>query len=94
MEEQQLPGALPLDMKTRFMYWILMQGLGVVVLSAWLFITHRENIEQREQNALCNQQVVEIYQAQNKELITILADIRDYLKEERPGSRIKTIYAK
>lgn len=82
-------------MKTRFVYWLLMQGLGVVVLAAWLFLEHRDNREQRTQNALCNQKVVEIYQAQNQELISILADIRDYIKEERrPDIRVKTALRK
>ena len=44
---QDTPEIPLLDMKTRAIYWLLMQGLGVVVLSvvAWLLWQRQERFE-------------------------------------------------
>jgi hypothetical protein len=77
-----------LNMKSRIVYFLMMQGLGVVVLSAWLYLSYQDSKEQRTQNAACNQHIIEIYQAQNQQLIDILAEIRDYIK---PNQRIEPV---
>lgn len=68
-----------LDMKTRLVYWLLMQGLGVVVLCATSYLFWTESRQYREESKACNEQMIQIYQDQNQKLIEILGEIRDHL---------------
>jgi hypothetical protein len=73
------PNSPPVDMKTRLVYWLTMQGLGVVALAVFCYVQWQDSRQYREETKACNAEMVRIYQAQNERLIEVLADIRDYM---------------
>jgi hypothetical protein len=73
-----------LDMKGRIIYWLLMQGLGVAVLAAWIYIQHTELRDYKASVRNCNEQLIQAYQEQNKNLIQALEDINHTLDKLQP----------
>jgi hypothetical protein len=68
-----------LDMKGRILYWILMQGLGVAVLAAWVWLQQMELRDYKASVRNCNEQLIQAYQEQNVKLINALEDINHTL---------------
>lgn len=65
-----------LDMKWRLIYWLVMQGLGVVVMAVGLYVLYQERREERRQASACNERLQELYAEQ----VEIIRDLRDYIK--------------
>jgi hypothetical protein len=76
-----------LDMKSRFVYWIAMQGLGVAVLAAWLYVQHTELRDYKASVRNCNEQLIQAYQTQNSQLIKALEDINHTLDKLQSSPR-------
>lgn len=72
------------DMKSRLVYWLLMQGLGVVVLVAWAYVQWHDIKQYREENKACNAEMIRIYQQQNEQMLVLMRDIRDYMYRNAP----------
>jgi hypothetical protein len=76
-----------LDMKGRLIYWLLMQGLGVAVLAAWVYIQHTELRDYKTSVRTCNEQLINAYQEQNRQLIEALTDINHTLDKLQASPR-------
>lgn len=74
-------GMKEMDMKLRMSYWLLMQGLGVLVLAAWVYMQHYELREYKASVRTCNEQLIQAYQDQNAKLINALEDINSTLNQ-------------
>lgn len=79
---------LPYDIK--LIYWLAMQALGVAVLGAWLYVQQTELRDYKNSVRNCNEQLIQAYQEQNKQLIEALTDINhtlDKLQATPPRKR-------
>ena len=74
-----------LDMKWRLLYWLLMQGLGVVVMAVGLYVLYQERREERRQASTCNERLMEL----NAEQLNLIRELRDYMKNQ-PAPAVKT----
>jgi predicted permease len=74
-----------LDMKWRLLYWLLMQGLGVVVMAVGLYVLYQERREERRQASTCNERLMEL----NAEQVNLIRELRDYIKNP-PAPAVKT----
>lgn len=77
----------PLDMKTRALTWLLMQGLGVVVLVIWVWTLYGTLQKKEEQLA----QIVTTLQTQNQESIIVMTQVKQLLEDIKYQTRITDI---
>lgn len=64
-----------LDMKSRALYFLLMQGLGVVAMAVWLYVMWMDNQATRKEARACQNEIIQIQETQNEKLIKALNDL-------------------
>ena len=78
------------DMKVRMFHFLIMNGLGVVVLAAWNYTLHITNQKQAERI----DQIIQVNQAQTEKLTGVLTEIKQYMEDQKYQNRIQTIRSK
>ena len=69
------------DFKTKGLYWLLMQGLGVVVLAVWLYTQWLDNKQFRAEARDCQSEMIQIQTEQNAKLIEALNNLNEQLED-------------
>lgn len=80
----------PVDMKTRAITWLLMQGLGVVVLVV-LSWTQHSSIQEKDKQILHLSQDA---QSSNREMIVLLTELKTLLNDIKYQNRVEEIRKK
>lgn len=75
------PDGNNLDPRSRAFYWLIMQGLGVVVLTAWLYTMWLDNRIYRTEVKACQTEMIQIQQEQNVQLIKALNDLTEAMED-------------
>jgi len=76
-----------LDIKTRAVTWLLMQGLGVVVLVV-LSWTQHSSIKEKDKQIL---QLTQDAQSSTKEMVVLLTEVKTLLTDIKYQTRITDI---
>lgn len=92
--EDQTPFTPPenggMDMKTRIVYWLLMQGLGVVVMAVGLWILYQERREAHLQAQACNDRLIELVERQ----LVITTELKEYLNPDKLEQKTSSNHVK
>ena len=86
---EQIPDmATGLDPREKLIYWLCMQGLGVVVLAFWLYTMYLDQGEMKIELRACNAENVRLLQKNGEESNLLLIDIRDLLRAQAASQSI------
>lgn len=80
----------PVDMKTRALTWLFMQGLGVVVLVIWVWTLYSSLQKKEDQLS----QIVITLQSQNQESIIVMTQVKQLLEDIKYQNRVEEIRKK
>lgn len=69
------------DMKSRLIWWFIMQGLGVVVLGIWNYVQYKEIQDLKAENKQLHVEIKESLKAQNEQMVLSIKDLTTALNK-------------
>jgi hypothetical protein len=80
---EQIPDmATGLDPREKLIYWLCMQGLGVVVLALWAYTMYLDIKDLKTELTACYKENARLMQKSSDDATSALIDIRDMMRAQ------------